>query len=175
MATIQSPNTQVPDTEQNLNNQISNPDEIPSYPVDMEQTPGTEIVQQPNISIPEQTPINTTPTTEIYKPSIEVIHSSETPQMVETFTPEVKAGEAAMINPNIGTQGIQGRTGVTTQNLVSAIGGYYPVNTGLVSNPHSGLLAQTANHGDPKQATVWQAAILLKAYQTLLKILGIRG
>lgn len=82
-----------------------------------------------------------------------------------------REGERVFNNPNLGQTTFKG--GVTTQQLVSKVAGYYTVNQGLINDPHSGLLQQTAQTGSPTQATTWQAVMLFKILQAFWKSLGL--
>lgn len=158
--------------------------EIPAYPV--EQVPvspeqayipsAPEPAQeqyQPSFQMPERAPIQQP--VEQRPESVE-----QQPVTVERDTPfgspETAAapasseGENAFQNLELGKSTFPG--GVTATQLVSRVGGY-PVSTAMVSDPHSGLLQQTAQTGDPTLATVWQTSILKKTLEAILRMLGL--
>ncbi|WKZ23560.1 MAG: hypothetical protein QY312_02225 [Candidatus Dojkabacteria bacterium] len=100
------------------------------------------------------------------------VSESKTPELQTPLTPDTsREGEKRFINPELGQATFSG--GVTTQQLTSRVSGYYTVTQGLINDPKSGLLQQTATSGDPTNGTVWQSVILLKALRALWKLLGL--
>jgi len=153
-------------------------DEVPAYPTGGEYVPVAP-VQQPQteqVYAPPNARETVSTTTEQLNatPILEQVGSvpqSKTPEMYTNIERDTsKEGELAFRNVELGKATFAG--GVTTQQLVSQVSGYYNVNQGLVADPSSGMLKKTANKGDPTNGTTWQATVLLKILQTLWKVLG---
>lgn len=162
--------------EESTKGQAPVPSEIPEYPVSQEEyipvpQAQQEYQQQPVARTeyaPQHQEIAPQPVLQVE----ETVPQSSTPELqtpIERYTS--REGELAFRNMELGQSTFKG--GVTSQQLVSKISGYYTVNQGLVNDPHSGLLKQTASSGDPSQATTWQATMLFKILQVFWKALGI--
>jgi hypothetical protein len=160
--------------------------EIPAYPgaTGEEYTPEqvTETTEATVSAQPEYKPIpQLVPETRLQsKESVNLYNSPEqvtipqsrTPELQTNIAPETsRSGERIFVNPELGQATFAG--GVTSQQLVSKVAGYYTVQQGLISDPKSGLLQQSAATGDPASATTWQATILYKILQAFWGILGI--
>lgn len=153
--------------------------EIPSYPGAEQYQPQAE-PYLPRVN--EQYTPPTLPNLEKQKapekvdlynsPENQTVPQSQTPELQTAITPETtRSGERVFSNPELGQSTFKG--GVTSQQLVSKVAGYYTVQQGLVSDPKSGLLQQTATSGDPASATTWQSTILFKILQAFWAALGI--
>jgi len=179
---MNQPGVLVPEHEQT--NQGQPMSEIPSYPsVEQEQQyiPGQEAAPTP--VIPYEAPTTVTKNqSEIapipggmdsYNPPEHVtIPQSKSPELQTNIAFETtREGERVFVNPELGQSTYKG--GVTSQQLVSKVSGYYVVQQGLISDPKSGLLQQTATSGDPTSASTWQATVLYKILQAFWNILGI--
>ncbi|MCC7303990.1 hypothetical protein IT418_01070 [bacterium] len=147
--------------------------EIPSFPVSSEQF-------QPAQEVERYKP-NVVPKVEVMTPSVEPSEQSRNQESVPgSQMPELKtdlviettkSGERIFVNPELGQSTFRG--GVTSQQLVSKVAGYYTVQHGLISDPKTGLLQQTATSGDPASASTWQATVLYKILQAFWSALGI--
>lgn len=176
---MNQPGTPIIENEQpSVNGAVQN-GEIPAFP-------GSADSYQPGQETTESTPSYSP----AVLPRIEATIPYETPKVVETQPEEPKiqeskmpelqtnisfetskSGERVFVNPDLGQSTFKG--GVTSQQLVSKVAGYYTVHQGLVSDPKSGLLQQTSSSGDPTSATTWQATILYKILQAFWSALGL--
>jgi len=158
--------------------------EIPAYPGSQsadfqpDQTENTSVntTPIPEMPMPQRVPEQPAKTTEqanLYNaPEQVTIPQSRTPELQTNIAPETtRSGEKVFVNPELGQATFSG--GVTSQQLVSRVAGYYTVQQGLISDPKSGLLQQTATTGDPSSATTWQATVIFKILQAFWNILGI--
>lgn len=160
--------------------------EIPAFPgaTTEEYTPGqvseseeavvpVQVEYQPVRQPAPEAPVLQKESVNLYNsPEQVTIPQSRTPELQTNIVPETsRSGERIFVNPELGQSTFSG--GVTSQQLVSKVAGYYTVQQGLVSDPKSGLLQQTASTGDPASATTWQATILFKILQAFWGILGI--
>ncbi|PIY17344.1 hypothetical protein CO112_02295 [Candidatus Dojkabacteria bacterium CG_4_9_14_3_um_filter_150_Dojkabacteria_WS6_41_13] len=174
----------VPVQEREQPNQGQPMSEIPSYPganQEQQYAPGQESASAP--VIPYELPaVAAKPQSELapipanmdsYNPPEHVtIPQSKSPELQTNIAFETtRAGERVFVNPELGQPTYRG--GVTSQQLVSKVSGYYVVQQGLISDPKSGLLQQTATSGDPTSASTWQATVLYKILQAFWNILGI--
>lgn len=154
--------------------------EIPSYPGEETYQPQQETYSP---STNEQYVPIQTQTLESKKMSghVNLYNTPENQTITESSTPELQtnisiettlSGEKKIfVNPELGQSSFHG--GITSQQLVSKVAGYYTVHQGLVSDPKSGLLQKTANSGDPTSATTWQSTMLFKILQAFWAALGI--
>jgi hypothetical protein len=159
--------------------------EIPSYPLAQEQyipvpeqqvaqpKPAEQYVYPPLRAKVEQMPTQNTEAQSYYSvPEAQEVPVSKVPELqTQLDYKTTKEGERVFNNPDLGQSSFKG--GVTSQQLVSKVAGYYTVNQGLIADPHSGLLQQTAKTGSATQATTWQAVVLLKILQAFWRSMGI--
>jgi len=174
----------IPDLEKPAGEGVQ-PSEIPSYPGATseeyvpEQEGGAQTVvelpaqyEQQSQYIPEIVPQKNKSVDFYNAPEQAAIPQSKTPELQTNISIETtRAGERVFANPELGQATFSG--GVTAQQLVSKVAGYYTVQHGLINDPKSGLLQQSARTGDPASATTWQATILYKILQAFWDILGI--
>ncbi len=157
---------------------IPQPAEIPSYPVGAEQyVPGQEATEiQPQQYVAPKPQVETFRPAEIKSnttiESVKEVQESKTPELQTQVTVETtRSGERIFVNPELGQSTFKG--GVTSQQLVSRVGGYYTVQQGFTADPKSGLIQQTATTGDPTNGSTWQASLLFKILQAFWSALGI--
>lgn len=152
-------------------------EEIPSYPGEAAQyipqetyvPPVTTQEQYATIFAPK---VEQAPAPSLYNaPEAQIVPQSKTPELQTNLTYQTREGERFFSNPELGQSTFKG--GVTSTQLVSKVAGYYTVNQGLVADPKSGLLQQTAQTGDPTQAVTWQSTLLFKILQAFWSALGI--
>lgn len=193
MNSIGGPTTAYENQPQQQNTPVA---EIPAYPVSVDVVPQppqaevtyTQQTQEQSTYVPqvqetytyqpaqvEQIPQPPQPEQQVNlynKPEQQVVPQSTQPELQTPLEYRTtREGERFFVNPEEGQATFKG--GVTTTQLVSKVSGYYTVTQGLVNDPHSGLLQQTAQSGDPTQATTWQATMLYKVLMAFWKALGL--
>lgn len=122
-----------------------------------------------------------TPTQEVAHQTIEapreVIHNPEQQATIEQkveMRNTSREGENVFRNLELAsdpqaasTSSSSATTAMSTQ-VVSAISGY-PVNPSYTANPMAALIQATVKSADPSSATTWQAGIVLKVVQSILR------
>lgn len=169
----------VPTTEHEQGQAVQPMSEIPSYPGAEQYQPQDAAVYSPVVyeQVPQpQSSENLKKNTEqinLYNtPEQHNIPQSSTPELQTPIVPETtRSGEKIFVNPELGQSTFKG--GVTSTQMVSKVSGYYTVQQGLISDPKSGLLQQTATTGDPTNGTTWQASILFKILQAFWNLFGV--
>lgn len=144
-----------------------------SEPIEMATPTPTHVEYQPVLQLTPEAQVQQKESVSPHNsPEQVTIPQSRLPELQPNIVPETtRSGERIFVNPELGQATFSG--GVTSQQLVSKVAGYYTVQQGLISDPKSGLLQQTATTGDPASATTWQATILFKILQAFWGILGI--
>lgn len=172
---MNQPGVTIPEQQENT---LTAGNEIPSYPIEPEayvpEAPYVPpMVERPIAPVVEQQ--RTPSSQELYNaPERQHIPESKMPELQTQLRPETtRSGEKIFVNPELGQSTFKG--GVSSSQLVSRVAGYYTVQQGLISDPKSGLLQQTATTGDPASASTWQATILYKILQAFWNILGINS
>lgn len=181
MNTIGGPNTGYENQPQGQ----TLPAEIPAYPVAEQefvpQPPVVETSQPRQEAYTYQPPrVEQVPHPPQPEQAVDLYNTAERQTIPQSSQPELQTpleytttreGERMFVNPELGQSTFKG--GVTSTQLVSKVSGYYTVSQGLVNDPRSGLLQQTAQAGDPTQATTWQATMLYKVLMAFWKALGL--